>query len=195
MPGPPSISLSEPFPLLDPGQYVASCTEATFAWARQWKKWIARLVLEPQNYTGRPYTGRLCKFLGLGKDPQKPYAGPQSHFRHLLVEVNGEQPTAQDIGMEIFVRVLYDIEVVTVTEDRNGKRRPPEHLYSIVREIHPCKRGSDYARTLQPSNPVPSNPPTLRTQTTLTTDQHSNTVNTPLARWRAKHGNGTDKFG
>jgi len=52
---PPSISLSEPFPLLDPGQYVARCTDATFAWARQWNKWIARLVLEPVNYQGRPY--------------------------------------------------------------------------------------------------------------------------------------------
>ena len=34
-----------------------------------------------EQHIGRPYTGRLCKFLGLGKDPQKPYAGPQSHFR------------------------------------------------------------------------------------------------------------------
>ena len=193
---PPTITLSEPFPFLDPaGQYVARCTEATFAWARQWKKWIARLVLEPLNYEGRPYSGRLCKFLGLGKDPQKPYAGPQSHFRRLLVEVNGEQPTAQDVSMEIFVRVLYDIEIVTVKTDRDGKPRPPEHWYSIVREIHPCKRGSDGTRTLEPSNPVPSNPSTLGTQTTLATDQHSNTVNTPRARARAKHGNGTDKFG
>lgn len=69
---PPAIALSEPFPLLDPGQYVAVCTEATFAWARQWNKWIARLVLEPLNYQGRPYTGRLCKFLGLGKNKERP---------------------------------------------------------------------------------------------------------------------------
>src|SRR4051812_1752202 len=73
----PAIVLSDPFPLLDPGPYVARCTEATYDWARQWNKWIARLVLEPQNYKGRPYTGRLCKFLGLGKDRTKPYAGAQ----------------------------------------------------------------------------------------------------------------------
>ncbi len=76
----PRITLSEPFPLLDPGQYVARCTEATYAWARQWKKWIARLVLEPQNYRGRPYTDSLCKFLGLGKDPQKPLRGTAEPF-------------------------------------------------------------------------------------------------------------------
>ncbi len=193
--GLPPITLSEPFPLLDDGQYVARCTEATFAWARQWNKWMARLVLEPLNYQGRPYSGRLCKFLGLGKDPQKPYAGPQSDFRQLLVEVNGAQPTAQAAGMEVFVHVLYEIEVVTVKKDREGKPRPAEHWYSIVREIHPYKQGSERTRTLQPSNPVPFNHSTPRTQTTLTTDQHSNTVNTPLARARAKHGDGIDKFG
>jgi hypothetical protein len=191
----PSITLSEPFPLLEPGQYVARCTEATYAWARQWKKWIARLVLEPLNYEGRPYSGRLCKFLGLGKDPQKPYAGPQSHFRHLLVEVNGEQPTTASVDMEIFVAVLYDIEVETVKTGRDGKPYSPEHWYSIVREIHPCKQGSDCPRTLQRSNPVPSNPSTPGTEATLATDQHSNTVNTPLARAKAKRGNGIDKFG
>ena len=47
---PPSIKLSEPYPLLDPGRYVACCTRATYEWARQWKKWMAILVLEPQNY-------------------------------------------------------------------------------------------------------------------------------------------------
>lgn len=192
---PPAITLSVPFPLLDPGPYVACCTEATFAWARQWKKWIARLVLEPLNYEGRPYSGRLCKFLGLGKDPQKPYAGPQSHFRRLLVEVNGEQPAAEGTGMEIFVRVLYHIEVVTVKTDRDGKPRPAEHWYSIVREIHPCNQGSARTRTFEPSNPAPFNPSTPRTQATLATDQHSNTANTPPAKESKKHGNGIDKFG
>jgi hypothetical protein len=136
---PPSIVLSEPYPLLDPGNYVALCTQAAYAWARQWKKWNARLILEPKNYRGRPYTGRLCKFLGLGKDPQRPYAGPQSHFRRLFVEVNGGQPTRPDAGVEVFVGVLYDIEVVTVMADRDGKSRPPEHWYSIVRDIHPVR--------------------------------------------------------
>ncbi len=178
---PPAISLSEPFPLLDAGQYVAVCTEATYAWARQWKKWIARLVLGPKNYQGRPYTGRLCAFLGLGKNPERPFAGPQSRFRQLFVEVNGEQPTAANVGMEIFVGVRYEIEVATVTEDRDGKPRPPEHWYSIVREIHPCKAGSDSQATSQPINPRPLNTQTQRTQGTLATDQHRNTDNTPLA--------------
>jgi hypothetical protein len=175
---PPTIELSEPFPLLDPGQYVAACTEATFAWARQWSKWIARLVLEPQNYQGRPYNGRLCKFLGLGKNRERPYAGPQSHFRLLYVEVNGDQPPSLKAGMEIFVGIRYEIEVVTVKTDRNGNPRSPEHWYSIVKGIHPCKPGRI---TSQPLNPIPINPLTQRTHTTLTTDQHSNTENTPLA--------------
>lgn len=175
---PTSIALSEPFPLLDPGCYVAVCTEATFAWARQWRKWIARLVLEPQNYQGRPYTGRLCAFLGLGKNPERPYAGPQSRFRQLYVEVNGEQPHSLEAGMEIFVGVRYEIEVATVQQDRNGKPRPPAHWYSIVREIHPCKPGT---ATSRPFNPRPSNSSTQRTQGTLTTDQQSNTANTPQA--------------
>jgi hypothetical protein len=178
---PPSISLSEPFPMLDPGQYVAVCNEATFAWARQWKKWIARLVLEPENYQGRPYTGRLCSFLGLGKNPERPYAGPQSRFRRLFVEVNGAQPTAVNVGMEIFVAVRYEIDVVTVMIDRDGKPRAPEQWYSVVREIHPCKAGSNSRTTPQPVNTGPSNSRTQRTQGTLTTDQHSNTVNTPVA--------------
>jgi hypothetical protein len=175
----PTISLSEPFPLLDSDWYVALCSEATFAWARQWKKWIARLVLEPVNYQGRPYSGRLCKFLGLGKDPQKPHAGQQSHFRQLLVEVNGEQPANGIAAIEIFVGALYDIEVVTVKTDREGKLRSPEHWYSVVRAIRLHKPSG--TPTLQPSNTVPSNPLTPRTQTTLTTDQHSNAANTSLA--------------
>ena len=192
---PPTIALSEPFPLLDPGHYVAVCSEATFAWARQWKKWIARLVLEPQNYTGRPYTGRLCKFLGLGKDPQRPHAGPQSHFRRLIVEVNGEQPVSATAEVEILVGPLYDIEVVTVKTDREGKPRSSEHWYSIVREIHPTKANPEGVRTLQPFNTVPFN---TSTQTTLTTDQHSNTANTPLAAARKKRRAGKsaqDEFG
>jgi hypothetical protein len=160
----PSITLSEPFPLLDPGQYLALCTEATYAWARQWKKWIARLVLEPQNYQGRPYVGRLCAFLGLGKNPERPYAGPQSRFRQLFVELNGEQPTAASVGIEIFVDRRYEIEVATVTHDRAGQPRPAEHWYSIVREIHPCKSSTNGSRTSQPFNPLPVNPQTQRTR-------------------------------
>jgi len=161
----PSIVLSEPFPLLDPGQYVATCTEASYAWARQWKKWIARLVLEPVNYGGRPYSGRLCKFLGLGKNPERPFAGPHSDFRKLFVEVNGAQPTRTDVGIEIFEGHTFEIVVETVMKDRNEKRRSPEHWYSVVRAMHL----------------LPANSSTLGTYLTLTTDQHSNTLNTPQA--------------
>jgi hypothetical protein len=121
---PPSIALSEPYPLMDPGVYVALCPSADFAWARQWQKWIARLEMQPENYTGRPYIGRLCKFLGLGKNKKQPYAGPQSHFRRLLVEANGEQPARLDTSMEVFIGLRYDIEVVTVTQDRDGNSVP-----------------------------------------------------------------------
>ena len=183
----PSIALSDPFPLLDPGCYAARCSEATYDWARQWKKWIARLVLIPENYQGRPYTGRLCAFLGLGKNPNRPYAGPQSRFRQLFVEVNGDQPTAATVGMDIFVGVRYDIEVATVTQDRDGKPRSPEHHYSIVRTIRPCRpHTTSRPLTSQPFNHEPSNIQTQRTQETHTTDQHSNTVNTPLASKRGK---------
>jgi hypothetical protein len=179
---PPTISLSAPYPYLSEGRYVATCTEATFAWARQWNKWIAMLVLEPQNYEGRPYTGRLCKFLGLGKNKEQPYAGPQSQFRQLYVEVNGDQPPSLEAGMEIFVGVRYEIEVVTIKTDRNGKPRSSEHWYSIVRKIHPYKsRQNSSIPTSQPFDLGPFNSSTPRTHTTRTTDQHRNTENTPLA--------------
>jgi hypothetical protein len=80
--------------------------------------------------------------------------------------------------MEIFVGVLYDIEVVTVTKDRDGQPRSPEHWYSLVRGIRRSKTGADSQPTSQPTNPLPSNPPTHVTDATY---QHSNTVNIPLA--------------
>jgi hypothetical protein len=139
--GKPAIKLAPPYPLLDPGDYFAICTEADYAWAGKWGKWKVRLVLEPQNYQGRAYTGRLCKFLGLGDNRKAPYAGPRSHFRMLWVEVNGEQPTGPEcIDLSTFVGREYRITVETVTETvKNGKREPlaPAHWYSIVREIHP----------------------------------------------------------
>lgn len=48
-----TIRVSAPYPLLDPGDYQAECVEATLAWARQWRKWMARLVMKPLNYNGR----------------------------------------------------------------------------------------------------------------------------------------------
>ena len=68
----PSIALSEPYPLLDPGVYVAVCTEATFAWARQWNKWIARLVLEPQNCQGRSTQGSSASSLDSARTKNTP---------------------------------------------------------------------------------------------------------------------------
>src|SRR5215831_20386626 len=138
MPDKHVVTLSAPYPQLDPGSYLAVCTEASFAWARQWKKWMARLVLEPQNYTGRAFTGNLCKFLSLGRDLQRPYAGPHSDFRRLYVELNGDQPSAPEVTMRIFEGRWYEITVETVKLDRNGKERRPEHWYSVVREIHPA---------------------------------------------------------
>jgi hypothetical protein len=137
----PSIALSGPYPLLDPGNYLALCSAADFAWAHQWKKWIAKLELQPENYVGHPYIGTLCKFLGLGKNVAKPYAGPQSDFRRLLVEANGDQPPSLEADVDIFVGLLYEIEVETVTKDRNGKPRLPVHWYSVVRSIHVHKAG------------------------------------------------------
>jgi len=174
----PAIRLSEPRPLLDEGVYVARCIEATFAWARQWKKWMARLVLEPQNYTGRPYTGQLCKFLSLGGDPHSPFAGPQSAFRDLWVEANGAQPNGHEVNVQIFLGLVFEIRVETVKRDRHGKEKRPEHWYSIVREIHLLGD-----RTIQPLNTKPPNHSTVTTQTTLSTEQHSNTENIPLADW------------
>lgn len=178
----PAITVAEPYPLLDPGEYVAACIDASYEWARRWSAWKARLVLVPQNYFGRPYVGRLCKFLGLGKNPEAPYAGPRSEFRLLWVEVNGEQPTRPDVtDMSIFAGRLYKIDVVTV--DKNGKCEPlaAPHWYSTVRRIHPV---------------APSTPVNLRNSKDLgnpLTDQPSNLRNPPLGK--SEHGWETGKFG
>jgi len=146
------ILLSAPYPLLDEGCYLASCIEATFAWARQWKKWIARLVLEHVNYTGRPYTGKLCKFLSLGCDPNRPFAGQHSLFRQLWVSVNGAQPASSEVTLRIFQGVLFCLSVETVKKDRHGNQRAPEHWYSVVRAIHPARPDCP-----QHSNTAPAN--------------------------------------
>jgi hypothetical protein len=160
-----TITLAEPFPLLDEGTCLALCEEATFAWARQWKKWMARLVMQPQNYTGRPYSGRLCKFLSLGSNPGTPHAGPQSDFRRLYVEVNGAQPVGSQVTVEIFIGLSFDISVETVKRDRNGKDRNPSDWYSVVREIHFAAN----TPTFQPANT------STFQHLNLPTQQHSNT--------------------
>jgi len=166
----PAIRIAEPYPLLDPGEYVALCTEASFEWARQFGAWKARLVLGPQDYRGRPYTGRLCKFLNLGTKPQAPYAGPRSDFRMLLVEVNGEQPTRPDVDVAIFAGRLYRITVETVTKNRKNEALAPEHWYSTVRKIHP----------VAPSTPF--NPGNSGNLENPLTDQPSNLGNLPLGK-------------
>jgi len=74
------VTVAAPYPLLDAGEYVALCTEASVAWARQWASWKVRLMFEPRNYEGRSYVGRLCKFFDLGKNASSPYAGARSAF-------------------------------------------------------------------------------------------------------------------
>ncbi len=166
----PPIRVSDPYPLLDPGEYVALCTEADYAWARQHGAWKARLTLEPQDYRGRPYTGKLCKFLGLGKKPEAPYAGPRSDFRALLVEVNGSQPTTPNVDMTVFAGRLYRIAVETVTKNRKGEQLTPEHWYSTVRRIHPLAASR------------PFNPKNLGNSGNPLTDQPSNLGNLPLGK-------------
>jgi hypothetical protein len=132
---PITISVEEPRPLLDEGEYLARCSDATVAWARRWKKWISRLVLEPLDYNGQPYTGSLCKFLQLGSNRQRPHAGQQSQFRKLWVEVNGAQPSGGELSLEIFIGHLFRISVQTVVADKDGKKISPVHHYSVVRGI------------------------------------------------------------
>ena len=139
----PVITVAQPYPLLDPGEYIATCTEADFEWARAFGAWKVRLVLEPQNYAGRPYTGKLCKFLDLGRILKHPTRDRAAHFRMLWVEVNGDQPTRADVDVSVFVGRLYQITVETVATNRKSEPLPPEHWYSIVRKI----------RSLAPSNP------------------------------------------
>jgi hypothetical protein len=171
----PAIRIAEPYPLLDPGEYVALCTEAAYAWARHLSAWKARLTLEPQDYRGRPYTGKLCKFLGLGKNPEAPYAGPRSDFRALMVEVNGSQPTNPDVDMALFAGRLYRITVETVTKNRKGESLAPEHWYSTVRKIHPLtaskpfnlRKPRELGEPWEPSNRPTEQPrkPTPRQET------------------------------
>jgi hypothetical protein len=182
------ISVEEPRPLLDEGNHLAKCTDATCAWSRRWKKWIVRLVMEPLDYHGRPYTGSLCKFLALGTNPKRPHAGQQSKFRALWVETNGGQPTGSDVDLGLFVGHTFKVSVCTVRQDRNGKAISSAQWYSIVREISLCSeaRTLEHAnlRTLEHANtltlqhantatPQPSNPLTTTNPATPLTQQHT----------------------
>jgi hypothetical protein len=167
----PRIKVADPYPLLDPGDYLAICTEANFQWSKQFSAWKARLVLEPQNYTGRPYVGKLCKFLDLGKDHEAPYAGPRSAFRMLWVEANGGQPTRPDVDVSILGGRWYAITVETVATNRKHEPLAPDHWYSIVRKMRPIA--------------APSRPSNLQNSgnlENLSTDQPSNRINLPQGK-------------
>jgi hypothetical protein len=133
----PPITISAPYPLLDEGEYLAECTESSYAWAHRWRKWKARLVLAPKDYKGKAYTGQLCRFFNLGNNPSSPHVGPGSDFRALLVEVNGGQPANSVLlDVNIFAGLRYRITVATVKQNRNGEPIDSANQYSIVREIH-----------------------------------------------------------
>jgi hypothetical protein len=132
---PIAISIEAPRPLLDEGEYVAQCTDATVAWARRWKKWIVRLVMVPVDYRGQSYRGDLCKFLSLGQNPNSPHAGAQSEFRKLWVACNGAPNTSSEVDLGMFVGKFFQISIGTVRADRNGKPIDPALWYSVVREV------------------------------------------------------------
>lgn len=155
----PLIRLSEPRPLVDMGVYRATCTAATCAWASQYRKWKAILVLELHNYTGKPYHGNLCAFFNLGANREHPHAGPKSNFRRLVAEVNGDQ------RKQIDVRVLegreFDVFVRTVTHDKHENKFPVRDQYSAVKEIHAAGqfRFDEISQTFEPLEPFnPVNP-------------------------------------
>lgn len=191
------ISVEEPRPFLDEGEHFARCTTATVAWSRRWKKWIVRLVMEPLNYTGRPYSGELCKFLSLGIDPKKPRAGQASRFRTLWVEVNGAQPTQGEVDLEMFVGHVFHISVRTVKAkaDKEKTPIPPEHWYSIVDQVTFCKSLPRTLEHLQHANTNNTgntgNTPTLPTRepfNPLTLTEPSNTSNPLTPRVPVERG-------
>lgn len=183
-----TISLEAGRPLLDEGEYRARCTEATIAWSKRWRKWIAVLHMDPLDYVGRPYSGELCKFLSLGTDPKKPRAGQASIFRKLWVEANGAQPTQGEVDLGIFVGHVFEIVVRTVRAkaDKEKTPIPAEHWYSVVGDVTFCKaeqatrqhrqhsNTSNTDNTTTPTTPQPSNLLTLKE-----TQQHLNTTTHP----------------
>jgi len=171
-----TVSLEAGRPLLDEGAYRARCTEATIAWSKRWKKWIAVLHMDPLNYVGRPYSGELCKFLSLGTDPKKPRAGQASIFRKLWVEANGAQPSQGEVDLEIFVGHVFEIAVRTVRAkaDKEKTPIPEEHWYSVVGDVTFCKAERTTRQHRQ--HPNTSNTDNTDNTATLTTRQPINTL-------------------
>jgi hypothetical protein len=189
-----TVSLEAGRPLLDEGSYRARCTEATIAWSKRWKKWIALLHMDPLDYVGRPYTGELCKFLFLGTDQKKPRAGPSSAFRKLWVEVNGAQPNQGEVDLGIFVGHVFEIAVRTVRAkaDKEKTPIPEEHWYSVVGDVTFSKAAQTTRQHRQHSNTsnthnthntdnttTPTTPQPINTLTLKQTQQHLNTTTHP----------------
>lgn len=199
-----TISLEAGRPLLDEGSYRARCTEATIAWSKRWKKWIALLHMDPLDYVGRPYTGELCKFLFLGTDQKKPRAGPSSAFRKLWVEVNGAQPNQGEVDLQIFVGHVFEIAVRTVRAkaDKEKTPIPEEHWYSVVGDVTFSKAAQTTRQHRQHSNTsnthntdnttTPTTPQPINTLTLKQTQQHLNTTTHPWPNAN-KESKGTDQ--
>ena len=119
--------------------------------AHQWRQWKARLVLDPKStailalaglylrekYSGKPYTGRLCRFFNLGQDRNKPHAGSGSYFRALWVEVNGGQPVGP-LDMDISTNISTELRL-SLLRKTGTALIDQANWYSIVREIHCVK--------------------------------------------------------
>jgi hypothetical protein len=165
-----TVSLDSGRPLLDEGTYEARCVEADCQWSRRYRKWVAIFKMKPLDYKGKAYTGDVCKFFNLGNDPKGPHAGAGSQFRRLWVQANGAQPTSAATNLDIFVGRLFQIQVSTVTKDRNENPLCPAEQYSVIRN---CSA----VLTLQPYNPLtqqPDNPATPQPLTLKETQQPSN---------------------
>jgi hypothetical protein len=190
------VTLGDPRPLLDEGRYIATCKETRLWWSRRWGKWQVRLVLEPCNYTGRPYSGQLCKFFQLGTRPEGPHAGPNSEFRSLWVEANGAQPLGPEVEWEIFNGMTFEITVGTV-KDRKGKPFSPTAWYSVVREITRTHQHA-YTPTHKPSNPLTLSSNTATPRHTYTPLPEAAAETTSLGREQQTHhtpGGGTGSNG
>lgn len=130
---------------------MARCVEATCEWSRRWREWVAILKMDPLDYAGKPYVGRLCKSFNLGQDPKRPHAGAGSQFRKTWVEVNGAQPTNAETTLAVFVGRIFEIEVSTVRMNREQKPIAPRAAILNDSQCH-----SEYNFTTQ----QPTNPPT-----------------------------------
>jgi hypothetical protein len=78
---------------------------------------MTRLVLEPQNYRGVRIPDASVSSWDSEETQRSPLLVHRAISRRLYVEVNGGQPTSQDVSIEIFAGRFYEIEVETVTKN------------------------------------------------------------------------------